>query len=262
MKKKIEIQVANPSGNVTIFVRTKCGREEYQGIATQLLERKELQGEQVAFLREAEAGVDGAMDMCGLEFCGNASRTYGLMLALEAGEEGKGQKKVRVSGCDEVLTVDFDTKERSAKVKMPAYLTCEKVGKGAVVDFGGILHIIEPDTPATLENFNVIKEKVYETQNPPALGVMFWDTKEEKLIPVVYVKDVDTIYFEGSCGSGTTACAAAFSMGKPDGVYRWSIAQPEGVLDVEAEVKDGMAVAISIDGVVELKPAQWVEIEV
>jgi diaminopimelate epimerase len=91
---------------------------------------------------------------------------------------------------------------------------------------------------------------------------MFWDTAEKKLTPVVFVKEVDTVYFEGSCGSGTTALAAAFSMGREDGTYSWSVPQPAGTIDVTAVVKDGRAVEISIDSPVELGLTQSVEIEV
>ena len=130
------------------------------------------------------------------------------------------------------------------------------------MDFGGILHVIVEDLPASKEVFELLRNRVYEQQNPPAMGVMFWDTAEKKLTPVVYVKDVDTTYFEGSCGSGTTALAAAFSMGREDGTYSWTVPQPAGTIDVTAVVKGGRAEEIYIDSPVELSPVQTVEIEI
>lgn len=276
MKKKIEMQIVNPSGNITIFVRTPVERKDYQKVADQLLAEEDYGAEQVAFILSpmkrgaAESdtcasqdpslqAVDGAMEMCGLEFCGNASRAFGLILAQEAGESGNVERTVQVSGCEEPLTVQLDMEKNRAKIRMPDPLSCAVEGDRTVVDFGGILHIIveapksssEGEKQAELEEmeriFDRIRGEVYRTMNPPALGVMFWDSTENRLTPVVYVKDVETTYFEGSCGSGTTACAAAFSMGKPDGVYSWSIPQPAGVIDVTAEVKDGRARAIYID---------------
>ena len=37
MKRKINIIVADPAGNITIFVKDRFGREDYQNVATQLL---------------------------------------------------------------------------------------------------------------------------------------------------------------------------------------------------------------------------------
>ncbi|MGN1413808.1 MAG: hypothetical protein ACI4WY_06145 [Anaerovoracaceae bacterium] len=281
MYKKLDIQIADPSGNITIFVRTPVERKYYQQVAGQLLAEEDYGAEQVAFIlpgslssqNPSAGGIDGSMEMCGLEFCGNASRAFGLMLASEAGETGYVTKRIRVSGCDAPLTVELDMETSRAKIRMPDPLSCEVQGDRTVVDLGGILHIIveAPKTEgssteelqAEMERtFGKIRSDIYRTMDPPALGVMFWDSAEKKLIPVVYVKDVETVYFEGSCGSGTTACAAAFSMGKPDGTYSWSIPQPAGVIDVTAEVKDGRARAIYIDSQVKLGEIITTEVEI
>lgn len=281
MYKKLDIQIADPSGNITIFVRTPVERKHYQQVAGQLLAEEDYGAEQVAFILQGSLssqnpsadGIDGSMEMCGLEFCGNASRAFGLMLASEAGETGHVTKRIRVSGCDAPLTVELDMETSRAKIRMPNPLFCEVQGTRTVVDLGGILHIIveAPKTEgssteeqqAEMERtFGKIRSEVYRTMDPPALGVMFWNSAEKKLTPVVYVKDVETVYFEGSCGSGTTACAAAFSMGKPDGTYSWSIPQPAGVIDVTAEVKDGRARAIYIDSQVKLGEIITTEVEI
>lgn len=280
MNKKLDIQIADPSGNITIFVRTPVERRHYQQVAGQLLAEEDYGAEQVAFIlsnsdssqNPSAGGIDGSMEMCGLEFCGNASRAFGLMLASEAGETGHVTKRIRVSGCDAPLTVVLDMETSRAKIRMPDPLSCEVQGDRTVVDLGGILHIIveAPKTEGGSEEqqaemertFGKIRSDIYRTMDPPALGVMFWDSTEKKLTPVVYVKDVETVYFEGSCGSGTTACAAAFSMGKPDGTYSWSIPQPAGIIDVTAEVKDGRAQAIYIDSQVKLGEIITTEVEI
>ena len=78
MKKKIKIIVADPAGNITIFVKDHFDRSEYTQVARQLLEMKELRGEQVAFILDTSScgRAQGKMEMCGLEFCGNASRSF------------------------------------------------------------------------------------------------------------------------------------------------------------------------------------------
>jgi len=268
-KKKIEIVTANPAGNITIFVKTPFERKDYQAAAGQLLAMEELKGEQVAFITSQNPmsdiapsfHADGSMEMCGLEFCGNASRSFGLLLARDAGDEGIVYKAVQVSGCAEPLTVEVDLDRMRAKIKMPLPLSCEKKQECTIVDFGGILHIIVEDLPAEQEIFDLLKDRVYSQLNPPAMGVMFWDTARKALTPVVYVKDVDTVYFEGSCGSGTTAVAAAFAKGKPDGIHTWAIAQPAGTIDAAAEVRDGQLVNLWIDSEVSLSEPKFVEIE-
>ncbi len=277
MKKKITITVANPAGNKTIFVHDKFERKDYAKVAEQLLAMDEFAAEQVAFILEApECGrAEGRMEMCGLEFCGNATRTFGLMVAKKLGIAGAGKVFVDVSGVEEILTVEVNTDTNYTKVKMPAYIDIKRFDLSGLfdeastalknvkaVDFGGILHLIIPDVPATVENFQRVKGFVYGILNPPAMGAMFYDTKHKTLAPVVYVKDVDSTYFEGSCASGTAACAVAFAGEKPEGNYTFTFPQPAGTIDASVEVRGGRVQAVYIEGPVEIGDAVTVEIEI
>ena len=82
MSKNLDIIIADSSGNITIMVLTPVERNEYKNVAQQLLDMEELGGEQVAFVLSAPADTDAgqpivpSMEMCGLEFCGNASRAF------------------------------------------------------------------------------------------------------------------------------------------------------------------------------------------
>jgi len=308
MKKSIKITVANPAGNKTIFVHDKFERADYAKAAEQLLAMEEFAAEQVAFILDApECGrAEGRMEMCGLEFCGNATRTFGLMVARTLGISGGGKVFVDVSGVDEILTVEVNTDTNYTKVKMPAYIDIKRfdlsgvfdadgsvgsagAGGGAAaasvrdtaaaggasdiepnltlkavkaVDFGGILHLIIPDIPANIENFERVKKFVYDRFNPPAMGAMFYDTKNETLAPVVYVKDVDSTYFEGSCASGTASCAIAFGSEKPDGDYTFTFPQPAGTIDASVEVRNGKVQTAYIEGPVEINEPVEVTVEI
>lgn len=279
-KRKIKITVANPAGNITIFVHDKFDRAEYAELAEQLLAMEEFAAEQVAFVLDASDcdGADGKMEMCGLEFCGNATRTFGLMVAREIGISGEGKVSVDVSGADELLTVDVNTDTDYTRVKMPAYQAIRTIdmssalSQGAeddsklrevkAVDFGGIIHFILPDVTASAENFENIKKFVYANSNPPAFGAMFYDTNEGRLTPVVYVKDVDSTYFEGSCASGTASCAIAFGAEKPDGDYRFTFPQPAGTIDASVEVRNGRVQTAYIEGPVNIDEPIEVELEI
>lgn len=290
MKKDIKITVANPAGNKTIFVHDKFDRKDYAKVAEQLLAMEEFGAEQVAFILDApECGrAEGKMEMCGLEFCGNATRTFGLMCAKEMGISGSSKVFVDTSGCEEILTVEINTDTNYTKVKMPAYIDIkrfdfsevglsgadasgdvngESTGASALtdikgVDFGGILHLIIPDVTTSAENFERIKKYVYDKVNPPAMGAMFYDTKKSNLTPVVYVKDVDSTYFEGSCASGTAACAIAFGYEKPDGEYTFTFPQPAGIINASVEVSGGKVMKVYIEGPVEVDEPITVAIEV
>ena len=81
---RIKVRVADPAGNITVFVTTPVEREKYPAIARQLLAREELKGEQVGFIEKTDQG-DFRMEMMGGEFCGNASRSFGYLLCQQAG---------------------------------------------------------------------------------------------------------------------------------------------------------------------------------
>ena len=311
MNKKVKIIVANPAGNITIFVKDHFEREMYPKVAGQLLAMDDLNGEQVAFILDTPScgRAEGKMEMCGLEFCGNGSRSFGLIKAKEMGIKGKGSVFVDVSGCDEILTIEVDTDTDYTKVKMPNPVRMSKIdlsplaiddaaervdaaergdavervdaaergdaietadmSEVPVVDFGGILHLVLRGVPATKENFKVIKDCIMAKFNPPAMGVMFCDGEMKKegdslicqMTPVVYVKDVDTTYFEGSCGSGTTACAAAFGLKHGDGIHHFVFPQPAGTIESTAHISGGRIEKIFIEGKVELSPEMEVEID-
>lgn len=295
MKKKIKIIVADPAGNITIFVKDRFERSMYAEVAKQLLTMENLSGEQVAFMLDTPScgRAQGKMEMCGLEFCGNGSRSFGLIRAKEMGIEGKGSVFVDVSGCDEILTIEVDTDVNYTRVKMPNPVKVSKIdlsslaiddakdsddaknsydalGSVDVVDFGGIMHLIIRGIEATEKNFEAIRDFIMAKFNPPAMGVMFCDGEMKKegdslicqMTPVVYVKDVDTTYFEGSCGSGTTACSAAFGLKHGDGVHHFVFPQPAGTIESTAHISEGRIEKIFIEGKVELSPEMEVEIDI
>ena len=135
-------------------------------------------------------------------------------------------------------------------INMPAWL----------VDMDGIVHVVLRGIPADEELFKKIKTYIMEELNPPAMGVMFMDDKAENMEPVVYVKDVDTTYFEGSCGSGTTACGIAMAQEKEDGCYSWNLKQPAGEIMATVEVVSGNVKAVYIEGPVEIGELMEIEL--
>lgn len=265
MKKKIKVRVADPAGNITIFVLDDIPREKYQSVATQLFKIKEFNAEQVGF----KCG-DHKMEMSGLEFCGNASRSFALLIAQEQGVKGPATEVIDVSGCDEKLTVDVNTLTNYTKIKMPMALSesvikdspLDVINGGYLVDLGGIMHVVLKDIEPSRELFDEIKEYINGKYDPPATGVMFYDTIKKELTPIVYVKDVNTTYNEGSCGSGTTATAIAFSAGEDTGTFSYELKQPAGTITSTVERKNGKLVAVYIEGPVDITDITEVTVEI
>ena len=265
MKQKYDIVVADSAGNITIFVLTKVPRCEYAEIAQKLLALKEYKGEQVCFVID-----DDSAEMCGLEFCGNASRSFGLLKAKKLGIKGEGTVTINMSGAKGPLEVFVNTESDFTRIRMPLPLKSQSLDLATIVsgdnalrmDFEGITHVIVFDVPAGKDKFEGIKEYIQNQDDPPAIGVMFYDRKTREMTPVVYVKDVNTTYFEGSCGSGTTAAAIALALEEDHSVgsFTYVISQPEGSISSNVVIKDGQLQSVTIEGSVKLSTPIAVEI--
>ena len=278
MSKNIDLIVFDPAGNTTLMVLTPVPRSEYAEVAKKLLEidfdeycdwRGTAYGEQVAFVLEDK------MEMCGLEFCGNASRSYAYYLAVVRGEGediGGGLKgiNVNVSGCAHPLKAVVDANARDSIIDMPLpydirMIDTAKAGVPGVhpfVEFDGISHLVLKGEEADAEKFERIKDYFYTEISPgmDAFGAMFINEEEDLMRPVVYVRDVDTTYFEGSCASGTAAAAAAISATEPDGTYDYVFRQPDGTLNASVTKAEGRIIAIRLGGIIEMTDIIHVEI--
>ena len=98
--RKLRVVRADPAGNITLFVLTPVDKAECAAVAAQLMAIRELQAEQVGFIFP-----NGHMEMEAGEFCGNASRAYGFLLAKQQGLAGCRSMQLSVSGCDHPLSL-------------------------------------------------------------------------------------------------------------------------------------------------------------
>ena len=269
MKRNILVQMADPAGNRTAFVLSGARQPDYKGIARYIMEHTELGAEQVAFVK----GLD-AIDMSGMEFCGNAARAFALMSAKgliggPCSEESTTAVTMTVSGGDHPVTCVVNTEHDYTKCFMPlpkrikTLSHCEfKPAEGmTVIVLDGMIHLIAENIEYTEENFGMIRQSLIDQFDPPALGVMYLDTDTLEMTPVVHVRNVDSTYIEGSCGSGSTAAAAFLSQGLSDGEYVYDLRQPAGVLRTTAVIKDDRLSSLLIEGPVEISDPVMIEIE-
>ncbi|QHI73388.1 hypothetical protein [Aminipila terrae] len=267
-KQELSVVIANPSGNKIIFVLTPVPESQYAVISDKLLNINCFNAEQVCFIKNIDFhhNIQGSMNMSGLEFCGNASRSFALFIAKQQGLTGLNNIKISVSGIREPLDVLVNTSLNRAEVSMPhpkkiKYLKDQKLSylnSAGLVEFDGILHIILNDIPASEKIFNEIKTYVMKTRNPSVFGVMFYNTKLKHMVPVVYVRDIDTTYFEGSCASGTTALCISLSQKYTDGTYMYRVSQPAGELIASVEKNKNKIKRLTVDGKVALSEVQSV----
>ena len=253
---KLTVVRADPAGNITLFVRTRVDRAQYGAVGEKLLALPELKGEQVGFLLG-----DGRLAMAGGEFCGNATRAFGLLTARECGLTGKQHLTLSVSGCEKAVGVDVDTDAGTARAEMPLpqFVRAETAGgvPGTLVHLGGIAHfVVDGVTPS--EAFFAEAEPLFLSLGAlDAYGVIFLGGA--RMTPLVKVPATKAFVWEGSCGSGSLAAAIAQSEGA-DGVFERDYVQPAGTIRVTVERRGGQVTGAYIGGHVTLDEPVEVEI--
>lgn len=256
MNNNLKVILANPSGNKTIFVINYFNKAFFPVIGGKILHESYFDAEQVGFVVEPIIGGDGRLEMAGNEFCGNASRAYGLMLAKNSGLAGIHNLKIEVSGIDHLLEVQVNTNTNHTKIEMPFPKSREKIKYNGLeldlVIFDGIIHAVVFDKNPDINNFHSIREEILSHFDSPAIGVMYYNTENKFITPIVWVKEIQSTYFEGSCGSGSVAVAVVLSSLLKNGMASFTFPQPEGTLEITLE-KDSFSIKkIYLSGYVEI----------
>ncbi|MBP3878974.1 MAG: hypothetical protein J6D46_01535 [Lachnospiraceae bacterium] len=247
-----EYFVLDPTGNITILVRTPVPADLQVRTASALMER-EPKAEQVGFLADGR-DCDLTLRMAGGEFCGNASMSAAVIAAMRAGKKA-GLIRLRVSGAPDPVTVQVEEKTDGSwkgTVNMPSPVKIEMrefscTGKHPVVFFDGIAHIVLTEMLPRAEA-EVLAEEWCRALGTDAVGLMFLDRSRDVLTPLVYVPSAGTLFWENSCASGTTAVGAYLAYESGEHTIK-TLRQPGGELTVDA-YPDG---ALTISGTVRLQ---------
>jgi len=251
---KIDYYLGNASGNVSAMVVSEVKQEDYKKVNDWLMKENSLI-EQVAFIKGFDQPY--TMEMAGLEFCLNATRTFGLMLGKQ---EGLDKVWIQTSGLEQALLVEVDVTNNEAKISIDKPLDMQWLSfKGMsypIVHMNGISHVlIESETVFDDERIHqlldVINHPLSLTDmigqeressfistrtNIPAIGLMFVNNSLLSMTPIVYVKETNTLIHEGSCGSGSLAYA--YFLNQMTGKSNFDIKQPGGYLKVNVK-EDG-----------------------
>lgn len=249
---KLNVLRANPAGNITLFVLDPVPLEDRAGIAARLIDGSD--AEQVGFVCPPLHGGVSRMEMAGGEFCGNATRAFGMLVSQEHGSPA--QIMVEVSGCDGPVPVEVDWSVRSSRAQMPLPRSVRPVQvdghPGTLVELAGIAHLVVERIPPSQDFFQLAEPLFQDIPDLEAYGVIFLDSDQNTITPLVKVPAVGSLVWEGSCGSGSLAAAVAQSDSVPDGPFVRSYVQPAGVVEASVVRQNGKIVSASIGGLVSL----------
>ena len=233
----ISYTLLDPTGNMTLLAETPVP-EAAQPLTAKRLMALEPAAEQVGFVCETDDGI--GLRMAGGEFCGNASMSAGVLYLLRKGRDG-GEVTVRVSGTPHPVTVTakrLTDESWQGCVEMPCPVSVRKEcfsdgSERPVVRFPGITHVILEKEMERTEAENMAAAWCRELESE-ALGLMFLDRERGVLKPLVYVPSADTLFWESSCASGTTA-VGAYLAAESGAAVRVPRKQPGGTLEIDAE---------------------------
>lgn len=269
MKQKLHIQIADPAGNITALVLTPVPRSRYREVARKILSIPGISAEQVGFVTGPRS-----LEMSGMEFCGNASRAFALLRARQEGAAEEISMQISISGTDAPLTATVDPAAGTARIEMPLperILRAEHapypgIDGTPVIDFGGILHLVTDQVPEGEEAFRRLRIWLCRTWNPPAAGVMFLRPQSPgetvmDITPYVYVRDVDSTYREGSCGSGTAAAIIRKYLQSGGDSVSADVRQPAGTIRATASGTGGQIRRVMIESPVTFPEAFDLELE-
>ncbi|MBQ9663689.1 MAG: hypothetical protein IJV40_11120 [Oscillospiraceae bacterium] len=237
MTTSVTYTLLDPTGNITLLVETPVP-EASQPLVAKTLMALEPETEQVGFV-SYERG-EHRLRMAGGEFCGNASMSAAALQLLREGRT-EGIVALRVSGAPEPVTVVLKARGENAwsgTVTMPRPLSVGKEhfpdGRALpVVRFPGIAHVILEENP-DLKQAEQLAPVWCRELGAEALGLMFLDREKKELKPLVYVPEAETLFWESSCASGTTAVGAYFAAASGEKVCL-PLTQPGGTLEIAAE---------------------------
>lgn len=259
---KVKFLRADPAGNITLFVLNPVAREQRGALAERLMARPELKAEQVGFRCEPLQGCPARMEMMGGEFCGNATRAFGMLVARELG--GASQVQVEVSGCEQPVTVDVDLEAGTARSEMPLPQWVKAVEAGGVVGtlvhLGGIAHLVVENVVPSQTFFDQVEPLFAGLPGLDAYGVIFLEPETGKMTPLVKVPAANSLVWEGSCGSGSLACAVAQSQSLQEGSFVREYVQPAGVVQATVVRRNGQVTQAYIGGPVSLDEPQELEL--
>ena len=213
---KIEYKILNPGGNKTALVRSTNFTDKQKCLINRLIMEKYFEVEQVGFL----SNETNRLEMAGGEFCMNATRCA----VYEYSKEKEKSIEISVSGTNKSL-IGRVLNDNKVEIKLDISKNIDELievqNNFTLVKIDGILIVIF-DEEQSKEYIRKLKDdeeqakkvlKEFMNKNiqttEKAIGIMLLEKVSDKIKinPVVWVKDIDTVFYETACGSGSLATA-------------------------------------------------------
>lgn len=238
MKMRTEYYIIDSSKNITALVVTPTNRFNYKDICLNIM-KIHSEVEQVGFVDFSNDRL--RLEMSGGEFCGNA--TLSAVALFSKLSQKTGDFSINVSGSNSVIKAASEITGNdyfcNCFIPFPKRrddLCVFEKGKEfilPVMELEGITHIIAPLDFNKQKAETLIKD--YAARNKlSAVGFLFYGEENSSLIPLVYVIDIDTMFYENSCASGSCAiCAYEFL--KSNKNVSLLLSQPGGTISVAAD---------------------------
>lgn len=201
-----KLVVAYPSGNTTALIfdddlrfknRARLNAAILNAWKTRFSDNPEI--EQCGFVTRAKDSRSIAcLEMFGGEFCGNAIRS--AVQVITQGRDGEGF--IETSGSTQPLR--YEVKDGVVQLQMPVAKFI-KTNLGLRVDFEGISQLVIDDGSPRQLLTKILQDDLLGFRKRPAVGVTYYNPITKQASFCVWVKEVDTIFNETACGSGTAA---------------------------------------------------------
>lgn len=249
---QVEYRKFIPGGNNTALVLQNGYSAKEKKAINDVILKQDPSIEQVGFVNPEKLPE---LQMAGGEFCGNATRSAAFFYLT-----GKpGVTEIVVNGKDHIHAGVYEN--GNAWCEIPLYhgrdVILEKETGIYQVRMNGMVSIVIKEDVAKqyLQDKNKLKTVAvkfidkYHLRENEAVGVMFLEKDESlKIHPVVWVRDIDTLYYETGCGSGTTATAMVEAFLKKKS-QKLEIVQPSGLaITAEIIVENGEITKAVISG--------------
>lgn len=265
---KLNFIKVSPTENMTVFITDPVPMSMHSEISKKIMNYNNVYAEQVGFI-EKTAFDRVRLQMMGGEFCGNAARALACVLVLKNHPsidkiDDKFIVPLEVSGSDNVHHCEVIPSDGNhnfiSNIKMPLHTHIEELSinysstiyKCSLVHFPGIVHLIVNDENIiSKQDFFIAAKSKLNYLNYEALGIMFFNEKTSFLTPLVYVKATDSVVWERSCGSGTSAIGAYLSY-KYKKTANVIVKQPGGNLKVISEWNQNEVIKIILSGKVSI----------
>lgn len=258
----VEYSIYVPAGNDTAFVYGLNYTQEQKKIINDEIMANHPNVEQVGFIDTKEKPE---LQMAGGEFCGNATRSAASIYLN--GKPGNIQITVNLK---DLINAGV-TETGKAWCEIPLYKGSDVITQKEpgiyIVKLNGMVTIVIQEEASTqyLKNKSKLKTiatdfiKKYNLEYSEAVGIMFCEKKKGmlKINPVVWVKSINTLFYETACGSGTTAVAMIQTILKNKS-QTIDILQPSGmIITANTTYTKGTIEKVTISGDIKTNGARY-----